>query len=164
MIDELDETSVGDEPFCAGAAPWPEDNARHERAAVALLDSVRRSGIECDGVRRNPVAAPTVSPELHCAARLQATWIAYHGVTHDGAGDATPLSRANLAGYDGLPRFELLARNQPNALAVVNAWLSDPEHCAAIMDRDADEVGIGHSQTESGDASGWVLVLGEPRD
>lgn len=164
MLDGLDDADVGDEPFCAGASPWPEDDARHERAVITLLDGVRRSGLECDGERRNPVAAVVPSPALHCAARLQATWVAYHGITHDGDEGSTPLSRANLAGYDGLPRFELLARNQPDANAVLDAWLADPAHCAALLDRDAAEIGVGHSHTERGDASGWVLVLGEPRD
>jgi uncharacterized protein YkwD len=164
VIDELEETDVGDEPYCEGAARWPTDDARHERALVALVDNVRRAGIECGDMRRNPVAEVIESPELHCAARLHATYVAEHSAVHEGYDHSTPLSRANLAGYDGVPRFELLARNQGTARAVLDAWLGEPKHCAAVMDRDALEIGVGHSHADGGDATGWVVVLGEPRD
>jgi uncharacterized protein YkwD len=164
VIDELDPADVGDEPFCAAAHEWPERYAELEDALAARIDRVRRQGHDCGEQHHNPVAELELVPELHCAARLQATFIAEHaGLEHTGADGSTSLSRTNLAGYDGLLRYELLARDYVASQPLLDAWLDDPKQCAALLDSNVAELGVGHSRNEHGDATGWVVVLGERR-
>lgn len=164
VIDELDEAEVGDAPSCEAAQLWPEPYAELETALAARIDQARRQGYDCGDGSDNPVAELELVPELHCAARLQATYIAEHsGLSHDGEDDSTPLSRTNLAGYDGLLRYELLARDFVASQPLLDAWLAEPQQCAALLDGDVAELGVGHSRNADGDATGWVVVLGERR-
>ncbi len=164
VIDELDDADVGDEPFCDAARTWPEHYAELEDALVARIARARRQGTDCGDTPHNPVAELEVSPELHCAARLHATFIAEHGgLTHEGQDDSSPLSRTNLAGYDGLMRYELLARDFIASQPLLDAWLADEKQCEALLDTKIAELGVGHSRNADGDATGWVVVLGERR-
>lgn len=165
MIDELTETDVGDERYCAGAARWPNDYAALEDDLVDEIDDLRRRGATCGEVRYNPVAPLEVVPELHCAARLHATDLAKaKTVGPDGSDGSTPLSRANLSGYDGIPRYEMTAANFTHANDVLDTWLEEPVHCAALLDRKLRHLGVGHSKNAKGDATATVVSLGEPRD
>ncbi len=170
VIDELEDDDVGDASFCDAASPWPRDYAELEADLLDRLATLRRQGRTCGEVRHNPVAALRLQPQLHCAARLHATWIAEHeGLPHEGQGGTTPLSRAALAGYDGALRYELLARDFEGPGAVLRAWLDEPAHCDALFDRRVQEIGVGHSRSDPGtpgsrggpDGIGWVVVLGE---
>jgi len=165
VIDELDDYDVGDAPLCEAASPWPSEYGDLEDDLLARIQTVRRQGRTCGDVRLNPAAAPTVAPELRCAARVHATFIAENGgVGHDGYDDTTPLSRAALAGYRGSLRYELVARDFVGPGATLGAWLEDEGHCSALLSRAVVDIGIGHSRTGEGDATGWVVLLGEPRD
>jgi len=164
VIDEVADYEVGDAPFCEAASPWPREYGDFEDTLLEGIDTVRRQGRTCGDTRHNPVATPQPSPELRCAARVQATWLAEHdGLTHDGFDDTTPLSRAALAGYRGALRYELLARDYAGPGATLTAWLEDENHCSALFDRAIVDVGIGHSRNADGDAYGWVVLLGEQR-
>ncbi|HWB81959.1 MAG TPA: CAP domain-containing protein [Nannocystaceae bacterium] len=164
VIDELDEADVGDEPFCDAARQWPEAYAALETALAARIDRARRRGTDCGETAHNPIGELELVPELHCAARLHATYIAEHsGLSHEGMDHTTPLARTNLAGYDGLLRYELLARDFTASQALLDAWLADQQQCDALLDTKIVEIGVGHSRNEKGDATGWVVVLGERR-
>jgi uncharacterized protein YkwD len=165
VIDELTETEVGDERYCEGTARWPNDYAALEDDLIDAIEDLRRSGAICDEVRFNPVTTLELVPELHCAARLHATELAKEKtVGPDGPGGSTPLSRANLSGYDGIPRYEMSAANFTSANEALAAWLEEPVHCAALLDRKLRHLGVGHSRNADGDATATVVSLGEPRD
>lgn len=165
VIDELTETDVGDEAYCEGAARWPNELVDLEEDLLDGIEDVRRSGATCGEDRFNPVAALELVPELHCAARLHATDLAAHkAVGPDGSDGDTPLSRANLSGYDGIPRFELSAANYTDADLVLEAWLADDVHCRALLDRKLRHIGVGYSRHADDTATAWVVDLGEPRD
>ena len=165
VIDELTEAEVGDERYCEGTALWPNDYAALEDDLFDAIEDLRRSGATCGEVRFNPVTPLETIPELHCAARLHATDLAKaKSVGPDGSDGSTPLSRANLSGYDGIPRYEMTAANFTGADEVLAAWVADPVHCAARLDRKLRHVGVGHSRNAKGDATATVVSLGEPRD
>ncbi len=165
VIDELTETDVGEEAYCEGASRWPNDFADLEDELLEAIEDLRRSGAMCGEDRQNPVTALEVVPELHCAARLHATDLAAHKAIGPGGSDgSTPLSRANLSGYDGIPRFEMSAANYTDADVVLDAWLADEVHCRALLDRKLRHIGIGHSRHADDTATAWVVDLGEPRD
>ena len=166
VIDELTETEVGDERYCEGARRWPNAYADREDQLLDEIEDLRRSGTTCgEDTRFDPVTPLELVPELHCAARLHATDLATHGtVGPEGSDGGTPFSRANRSGYAGIPRYELSAANYEDAGAVLEAWLADPTHCAALLDRKVRHIGVGHSQSAKGDAIAWVVDLGEPRD
>jgi len=165
VIDELTETEVGDERYCEGAARWPNDYAALEDDLVEEIDALRRTGATCGEDRYNPVTPLEIVPELHCASRLHATDLAKaKSVGPAGTDGSTPLSRANLSGYDGIPRYEMSAANFTRADEALAAWLAEPVHCAALLDRKLRHLGVGHSRNADGDATATVVSLGEPRD
>ncbi|MBK8237254.1 MAG: hypothetical protein IPK74_17040 [Deltaproteobacteria bacterium] len=167
VIDELQVDDVGEAPYCEPAANWPREYAELEASLLERIATVRRQGRSCGDVHHNPVTAFELQPQLHCAARLHATFVAEHtGLSHEGQDGSTPLSRAAQAGYDGAPRYELLARDYEGAGAVLQAWLEDPQHCDALFDNTIREIGVGHSRSgppalSDRDGIGWVIVLGE---
>jgi uncharacterized protein YkwD len=164
VIDELTETDVGDERYCEGAERWPHELADGEDALFDAIEDVRRRGATCGEVRHNPTIPLEMIPELHCAARLHATDLATHeGIGPDGSDGSTPLSRANLSGYEGIPRYEMSAANFTDADLVLDAWLADEVHCAALLDRKLRHVGVGYSRNADDSATAWVVALGEPR-
>ncbi|HET6585817.1 MAG TPA: CAP domain-containing protein [Nannocystaceae bacterium] len=164
VIDELTEDDVGTERYCDGAHRWPVELAAHEDDLIDGIAALRRSGATCDDVRYNPVTPLELVPELHCAARLHATDLAVHDAAGpDGSDGSTPLSRANLSGYDGIPRYEMTAANFTDADAVLAAWIAEPIHCTALLDRKLRHFGVGHSRAADDSATAFVLELGEPR-
>lgn len=163
-IDELTEDDVGTERYCEGARRWPNEFAAIEDDLIEGIEALRRTGARCDEVRYNPVTSLELVPELRCAARLHATDLAVHdAIGPAGSDGSTPLSRANLSGYDGIPRYEMTGANFTDADSVLAAWIAEPVHCAALLDRKLRHFGVGHSQTANGDATAFVLELGEPR-
>jgi uncharacterized protein YkwD len=165
VIDELREDDVGSAPLCEAAQAWPTGYAELEDELFDEIGDLREIGGMCDGDARNPVARLDASPELRCAARIHATDLAANvgGLQHDGSDGSSPLSRANLAGYPGLVRHELLAADYVDAPSVVAAWLASTAHCNALYDKGIAEGAIGHSRDADGGRIAWVLLTGELR-
>lgn len=164
MIAEVEDYDVGEAVWCEGTTPWPGDLGDLEDALFERIVALRRGGRDCGDTHFNPVFAPDLSPELRCAARVQATYLAEHdGTGHEGFDDTTPLTRAAFAGYRGALRYELVARDFAGPGATLAGWLDDDSHCAALLDRGVGEIGIGHSRNAEGTATGWVLLLGDAR-
>lgn len=162
VIDEVEDYDVGEARWCEGTTPWPGDYGELEDSMFERIVALRRGGRECGDDRFNPVFAPVVSPELRCAARVQATYLAEHdGIDHEGFDDTTPLTRAAFAGYRGALRYELVARDFAGPGAALAGWLEDADHCAALLDRGVGEIGVGHSRNAEGTKTGWVLLLGD---
>lgn len=164
VIDELREDDVGDSPFCLGAQRWPYELADREDALLDLLNAVRAVGGSCDGTQQQPTFALEFAPELRCAARLHATYVARtEQLTHEGQDGTSAVERVGLAGYPGIAEHELLAADFVDAEAVLQAWLDVPQHCVALFDRSIEHVGIGVSRNADESSTGWVLVTGRNR-
>lgn len=164
VIDELRDDDVGDAPVCDAAERWPRVFAEREDVLIFLVEELRERGGECNKVRRNPVPALVHVPELRCAARIHAAQLSARGVLQHNVGSTTPAIRASLAGYEGIPKHELLAGDFQDAELVLEAWLAEQDPCLALYDNLVDDFGVGYAENPDGDATAWVLVIGEERE
>lgn len=180
--DELARSDVGDAPYCENVALWPSISIELEDELLEAVDRARIEGLPCPEEEEeesgssgesgtdsesppagtSPVLPLDLVPELRCAARVRALDLI------NGADETPdPLStyeRLVLAGYTELARHEVLAFDFVDADEVIEAWLSSPVHCTAILDRFIDDVGAGYARSSRGDDIAWVLVTGERRD
>ena len=152
---------VGDAPACEGVASWPVDATAAEGDLFLALNQLRARGGSCGNTDLPPALDLALSPELRCAARLQARDMAEHArLSHEGSDGSVAVERAALAGYDDLARYELLALDYDTVGGVLDAWLLDPEHCAALLETGLDHAGPGSVQDPDSGVIAWVLLLG----
>lgn len=144
---------VPNTPYCQDVANWPASDAADEQSLLPFLDP-RLTGPSCTsgnfggfgGSSSLPTqAAPlTPSPELRCAARRHARYMAESGdfnqVTIEGE---TPAARARLAGYPSNVVTELIARDRVLALQVL-AEEMPRDVCEALLDPRIVAVGVGN--------------------
>lgn len=168
-------SDVGDEELCESVELWPEISTLLEDDLVEVINRVRAEGPECplpDDAPEDaapaggkPVLAVEVMPQMRCAARRHAHDEINHGyIGHEGADGSTPFERLQRAGYTGIPRHELLAADYVQIHQVIDAWLADAEHCAALLHPKIEDVGAGHRRSARGSQIAWVLVTGEKRE
>lgn len=165
-IDALVDEDLGDAPPCLGVDTWPTVSAEAEMDLLEEIEALRLTGAECGGETVDGVGPLELVPQLHCAARLHAGDLIRHpglAVDHEGSDGSSALARANVSGYDGIARQELLAGDFVDAGALVEAWLDNDAHCRAILDDDLEHVGVGQAQTREGDRIVWVVVTGQER-
>jgi uncharacterized protein YkwD len=166
-LDELVDTDLGDAKTCAGLATWPADSAAHEEELAGLVTKLRVAGTMCGEEMAPATGELELVPELRCAARWHAGDLARaetDELSYDGSDGSTSQSRANLSGYGGEPRYEILAADFLDAEEVLQAWIDDPQHCTYLMDRSLDHLGVGHAPSRDRDRVYWVLVMGEERE
>ena len=166
---DLEPSEVGESRACVSASQWPSDLVVLEDELRLAIADVRDEGRLCpdddpDAMPQGVVELMDV-PELRCAARVHATDQARAGtLVHEGFGGSTPFSRVNVAGYDGIVRHELLAANIVDPLEVLETWLAEQQHCAALVDKNLDHIGIGLSQDDGEGRLVWVVVTGQIRE
>jgi uncharacterized protein YkwD len=144
--------AVGD---CTPDAAWPA--ARPDLAAqvVALVNAHREQ------IGLAPLA---VSPTLTAAATWKARHMAaYHYMAHDDP--APPVARTTAeriaaCGYPTANWGENIAYGYPTAQAVVDGWLSSPEHRANIERADVRATGVG----VAGSPLYWAQTFGSVVD
>lgn len=164
VIDVLREDDVGEAPYCDGARQWPADYAELEDDLLDALNVVRVRSGQCGDAMQSPASVVEMQPELRCAARHHATFLAQRDrLGHEGRDGSTEVHRVGNAGYEGFPEHELIARDFTDAEEVIEAWLGNPEHCRALYRRGIEHVGIGHSRNADGDKTAWVVVTGRDR-
>jgi uncharacterized protein YkwD len=164
VIDELREDDVGDAPYCDAAAQWPTHYAELEDELLDVLNAIRVRSGQCGDVMQSPASILDMQPQLRCAARHHATFLATQdAVGHQGHDDTTPAHRVGYAGYEGLAQHELIARDFTDPAEVIEAWLANPEHCRSLYRRGVEHVGIGHSRNAAGDTTAWVVLTGRDR-
>lgn len=163
-IDDLRDDEVGDAPFCDAARRWPTEYAELEDELLEALDALRVRGGQCGDTKQEQTVSIVMQPQLRCAARVHATFLAeQQALTHQGDDGTSTVERIGLSGYAGFPEHELLAADFLDAEETLQAWLEDPPQCSALFDQSVEHVGIGHSRSASGDATGWVLLTGRER-
>lgn len=95
------------------------------------------------GTVRYPAAPPLAySTALGRAAAGWASYLATHNTFAHSVGGSNPTSRAQAAGYRGVAG-ENIAAGYPTASAVMAGWLKSPGHCANIMSRSYQDLGVG---------------------
>ena len=166
-LEALDTTDVGDAPTCQDLATWPAESTAEEDDLLDLIADIRTRGTMCGDADAPGVEELELAGPLRCTARRHAADLSRHpelGLSHDGSDGSTPLSRANVSGYGGITRHEILAADHPTAQSVFDAWMADPPTCELIMERSIDEVVAGHARSPERDRIVWVLVTGQLRD
>jgi uncharacterized protein YkwD len=74
-------------------------------------------------------------------------------MSHTGPDGSTMVTRAEAAGYTGWSTLgENIAMGQPDAAAVMKAWMNSPGHKANILNCSFKEIGVG---VHSGDGGPW---------
>lgn len=79
---------------------------------------------------------------------------------HWGSDGSSPMLRAQRAGYQGVLIGELISETFENEFETVNAWMVEPETRQVILDRRANEIGVGWFQDPNGKLW-WTVVLGQ---
>ena len=70
------------------------------------------------------------------------------------------MQRAQRAGYRGAFVGELISETFETEVETVNSWMTEPETRQVILDRRANELGVGWHQDPNGKLW-WTVVLGE---
>ncbi|MCC5965757.1 MAG: CAP domain-containing protein [Natronohydrobacter sp.] len=82
---------------------------------------------------------------------------------HWGSDGSSPMQRAQRAGYRGTFVGELISETFETEVETVNAWMIEPETRPVILDRRANEIGVGWHQDDNGKLW-WTVVLGAGAD
>lgn len=128
-----------------------------------LLTEARAEGRQCGGDSYTAGPPLTWNDRLGAAAQAHSEDMADTGqLSHEGSDGETLADRLDAAGYEARAWGENVAAGQPDAAAVVAAWLDSPGHCANIMSADYTAFGAGVHE-DSGGTRYWTLVLAAPR-
>ncbi|WOD38598.1 CAP domain-containing protein [Nodosilinea sp. E11] len=113
--------------------------------------------------RRRVNAPPLVlNDRLTSAAQRHAQDMATSGrMSHTGSDGSTMRSRIDATQYRWANIGENVAMGQPNATAVMTAWMNSPGHRQNILNPAFTELGIGYA-TAAGRPY-WVQVFARPR-
>lgn len=136
------------------AAPAETDGLTpEEREVVRLTNEQRRAaGLE-------PLA---ISPKLNQAAAAHSRHMAGLGkLAHELSG-TTPAERVRGAGYEYRLVGENVAWNQPDAEAVVKAWMGSDYHRANILRPEFTEIGVAVARNDKGEPY-WTQVFARPQ-
>jgi uncharacterized protein YkwD len=143
-------------PRPAPAVPRPSAYPTPEAAVLALVNQARaKSG------------CPALAAESHLAyaARQHSADMAARGYfSHDTPEGVDPGTRITQAGYRWSAWGENIAAGQPDADAVMRAWMSSPGHRANILNCGFRHIGIGLAySTGRSPTPYWTQDFGTPR-
>jgi len=144
-------TRPGAAPAAAGPAGTTVAATAAPAGAPLLLGPAVENTAEAEVVRlvnthRTAAGCPavTVDPLLVELARAHSQDMsAAAGFKHNGSDGRTPFQRMTGAGYDYSVAAENIAAGQPNASAVMAAWMASPGYQANILDCRLTEIGVG---------------------
>jgi uncharacterized protein YkwD len=159
----------GDEFWLVLAAPFVAVAARDAEATaervLELVNDARARGARCGRRRMEAVRPLTLSPALTRAAAAHAADMAANGyMGHDGSDGSIVGTRANRAGYGWRSIGENVAAGQPDADAVMRAWLESPGHCANLMGPQFTEMGVAFALAPQSELRIlWAQVFAAPQ-
>ncbi|MCF4120388.1 CAP domain-containing protein [Antribacter sp. KLBMP9083] len=144
------EPSASPEPSASASAAAAEGGPEvltPEAAAVVELTNAERAAAGCPAL--------TVDERLTAAARLHSEDMVAQGYfDHTSLDGRTPWDRAKAQGYTN-PSGENIAAGQPDAEAVVRAWMDSPGHRENILNCDFREIGVGEVDQVWTQLFGW---------
>lgn len=130
----------------SAAEPGPEV-LTPSAAAVVELTNAERAKAGCQPL--------TVDERLTAAARLHSQDMVAQGYfDHTSLDGRSPWDRAKAQGYPN-PSGENIAAGQPDAEAVVQAWMDSPGHRENILNCDFREIGVGEVDHVWTQLFGW---------
>jgi uncharacterized protein YkwD len=147
------------------AAPTYEDPPRIVQRVLELVNAARAVARTCGRDRYEAAQPLTLAPALTGAALLHVGDMAARGALgHEGSDGSKPGERITRAGYLWQASGENVAAGQPDADAVVAAWLKSPGHCATLMGPFFTETGIAFALAPTRNPSiYWTQVFATPQ-
>jgi uncharacterized protein YkwD len=118
--------------------------------AVLTLVNEARADAGCAPVTADPALAAVA--RAHSADMRDRDYF-----SHTSPEGLSPFDRAEQAGVD-YSRAENIAVGQPDATAVMEAWLESPGHRANILDCDLTRLGVGVAEGTGG--PWWTQLFG----
>lgn len=153
----------GPEACAAADAEWPAEWRAFEDEVVGLVNERRAAGADCHSEGVFPPAPALRSDEqLRCAARLHSRDMGQRGFfDHIDPDGVDPFVRIQDAEYTGFPGGENIAAGALGPEGVVEGWMNSDGHCANIMRRQFDEIGVGFAEvTRSPWRIYWTQTFG----
>jgi uncharacterized protein YkwD len=122
-----------------------------EDEVLVIVNQRRAAGAICGGSSHPPVSPLAMNANLRNAARGHSVDMAANNfLSHTGSDGRTAAQRIAASGYAGsYPWGENIAGGQPTPQAAVDAWMTSPGHCAAIMSGSFKAVGVGYAYSAS---------------
>ena len=146
-----------DDGYCAAQDSWNGEWAAYEDEVLAIVNTHRVSGGECDGELFGPGSPLSMDSNLRCAARNHSMDMgARDYFSHDTPEGESFVDRVDKTDYAGFPAGENIALGYPTPDAVMAGWMASPGHCKNIMNPNHTQIGIGHY----GEGSYWTQVMG----
>lgn len=106
--------------------------------------------------------ALTISNELNAAAATHARDMSVQNRPwHFGSDGSSPIERAARVGYQGTLLGETLSETYESELETVAAWMQGEGPKSVLLNRNAQEMGLGFYQEPNGKIW-WVLNTGRP--
>ena len=135
------------------------------RRVLELVNDARAQQRRCGRQRMSATHALTLSAALTSAAATHAADMAANGfMGHRGSDGSAVGVRVTRAGYRWRSVGENVAAGQPNAEAVVRAWLDSPGHCANLMGPQFTEMGVAFAAAAQSDLRIlWAQVFAAPQ-
>ena len=126
------------------------------------VNQLRSGGAMCGGAAYPLAPALSWNAELLQAAASHSADMATHNYfSHTSLDGRTPAQRLKQPGYDYSSMGENIAAGQISVEAVVNAWVTSPDHCKNLMNpvfRDMAVACVANSATTYGRY--WTMELG----
>lgn len=143
--------------------PELEPRAVAERV-LELVNAARAQARLCGSDRYEPAEPVMLSPMLNAAASRHSSDMAARGSAgHRGSDGTEAGERITQAGYTWRASGENVAAGQPDADAVVTAWLESPGHCATLMGPHFADMGIAYTLAPEKDPEiYWTQVFAAP--
>lgn len=147
----------------ADAVVGKASDASLRARVVELVNAARSQSRKC-GSERFPAARPLApSPKLDQAAERHARDMARKNYfEHVGADRSHPKDRVRKAGYEYRITGENIAFGPESAEEVVAGWLASPGHCANIMEKRFEHIGVGVATGRKRGRIYWVQSFGAP--
>ena len=157
--------TIPDNAYCDPVADWSAGWSALEVEVLELVNQNRDRGANC-GSAGSFGPAPTLgsSGALRCASRVHSMDLATRDYfEHTNPEGEQAWDRMERAGYDYIAAGENIAAGSPTAAAVMDGWMASDGHCANIMSRDFEHIGIGYFEGAGEWGVYWTQDFGTPR-
>jgi uncharacterized protein YkwD len=139
-----DELAGFDPDYCPPVETWNEAWVAYEEEVASLVNQRRREGGVCGSASYPPSAPLAIDAALRCAARNHSLDMATRGFfDHENPEGEGPADRIERAGFAWSAVGENIAQGQPTPEAVMRSWMASPGHCANLLDRRFEFIGVG---------------------
>ncbi len=143
-----------------GLGDWQAEGQRLLRLINAARAEPRRCGAQSFAAAGPLAWEPVLGGVAEAHSRAMANGNFFGHLDGDGR---TPGDRAELAGYAGQQVGETIAAAQDTPQQVLEAWLTIPSYCAALMNPQFSDLGAAYAVDPQSDAGiYWTALFGGP--